>query len=396
MKMNHEIDLFSSIVESYLDAGESPLSNDELYQTLSNKSASVLFGQKTLVGYKQKPVDLTKRKIRWYQQTLKHAGVLERVKHGSWRLKQGEQEKLIPIDDNCAILGFSTELGVAIIAKCEHFFSRFNEPIHLILTSPPYPLQQPRSYGNVGESDYVDWFCKTIEPVVKHMVPGGSMCINLSNDIFLHKSPARSLYRERLVLALCDRFGLFKCDELIWENASKPPGPIAWASKQRVQLNVAWEPIYWFTNDPSKLRSNNQRVLQPHSAEHIKFVEQGGTKKAANCSDGAYIKYLGSYANKTAGKIARNVLKFGHASPEVQRYKKRCIELGFKPHGAMMPVKLAQFLIEFLTEEFELVVDPLAGGLSTGLGSELSGRRWVCTEQIPDFVFGAAPRFFSL
>jgi hypothetical protein len=46
----------------------------------------------------------------------------------------------------------------------------------------------------------------------------------ISNDIFIAKSPARSLYRERLVLALHDRLGLWKMDELIWENKSKPQG----------------------------------------------------------------------------------------------------------------------------------------------------------------------------
>src|SRR3546814_19481809 len=92
------------------------------------------------------------------------------------------------------------------------------------MTSPPYPLAKPRRYGNVTEAQYVDWLCKTLEPVIKLLVPGGSICINVGNDVFMPNSPARSLYRERLIVALHDRFGLPKIDELTWE-APKAPRP---------------------------------------------------------------------------------------------------------------------------------------------------------------------------
>jgi site-specific DNA-methyltransferase (cytosine-N4-specific) len=93
-------------------------------------------------------------------------------------------------------------------------FSRIDAPIVLCLTSPPYPLAKARNYGNVDAEHYVDWFCRTVEPVIKNLVPGGSLAINLSNDIFVPGLPARSLYREKLVIALCERFGLYKIDEI--------------------------------------------------------------------------------------------------------------------------------------------------------------------------------------
>lgn len=88
-------------------------------------------------------------------------------------------------------------------------------------------------------------------------------------------SPARSTFRERLVIALCDELALFKWDEFIWHNPSKAPGPIQWASRTQQQLNVAWEPVYIFTNDPHRCVASNRRVLQTHTAKQIELIRTG-------------------------------------------------------------------------------------------------------------------------
>ncbi|MFP1529509.1 hypothetical protein ACLB1R_35755 [Escherichia coli] len=37
--------------------------------------------------------------------------------------------------------------------------------------------------------------------------------------------------------------------------------------------------MLWFTNDASKVRSNNLRVLQPHSDQHLKLQAAGGENR---------------------------------------------------------------------------------------------------------------------
>lgn len=389
---NIQLDLFPAIMQEYCQAsGE--LSNSELYQKIEEKYGGGLFGHYSFIGKKNEKVDVLKHRIRWYQQTLKHTGVIERVDRGVWRMIQQTRDSLTEIDDSYALLGFSTNLGIAVISKCQTFFSRFDQPIHLILTSPPYPLQNPRKYGNVDESQYVDWLCSTIEPVVACMSPGGSLCLNISNDIFLKSSPARSLYREKLVISLCERLGLFKLDELVWENPCKPPAPLQWASKKRVQLNVGWEPVYWFTNDPQKLRSDNRRVLQPHKTAQQKLIQSGGVNKIAINSDGAYRKNIGAYSNTTSGSIPRNVIRQVHDSHGIAALKKRCSDIGIPVHGAMMPIKLAEFLIEFTTRPGDLVADPFAGSQTTALAAERLNRLWVTTEMYKEYVQNGVERF---
>ncbi len=395
--MEKDLDLFAAVAEVYARA-DGPVSQEQLYAAVSRATGvgQGAFDERSPVGAARAPVSLLKRRVRWYQQTLKHAGVIEPAGgRGVWKLTgKGLDDSDMPKPaDGMAILGFSTEFGIAVISSCEHFFSKFNEPIHLVVTSPPYPLATPRAYGNVDEGRYVDWLCKVLEPVVRNLVQGGSICLNVGNDVFMSKSPARSLYRERLVLALHARLGLYKMDELIW-TSPKPPGPVQWASKKRVQLNTGYEPVYWFTNDPDRVFADNRRVLQPHSEQHLRFVRSGGVKTANVHSDGAYRKQLGAYSNETAGRIPRNVLEFARCSEDRDaEYRRYCEAHGLKTHGASMPVRLAKFLIKYLTEEGMLVVDCLSGRGKVGLAAEALRRRWVCVDREAEYVLGSYGQF---
>ncbi|WHQ45824.1 winged helix-turn-helix domain-containing protein [Alcaligenes faecalis] len=120
-----QLDLFSSVVSAYIQTGQE-LSNNDLYAYVANKHGLTAEDFATTpVGTAAVPVSQLKRKIRWYQQTLKHAGVIERVhgKRGVWELVNTESSAgLKEILPNQAVLGFSTDLGIAIIAHCESFF----------------------------------------------------------------------------------------------------------------------------------------------------------------------------------------------------------------------------------------------------------------------------------
>ncbi|MNR71448.1 Modification methylase PvuII [compost metagenome] len=393
--MSKQLDLFSAVLHAY-SKDDGVLTNNELYERVAwaTETPADVAAHREPIGEKGALHSPFARKVRWYQQTLKQAGILERVERGVWRLTQAAGKDLNRIDSKVALVGFSTELGVAILGSCEHVFSSIDAPITLVVTSPPYPLATARKYGNPSEAEYVDWICRTLEPVVKNLVPGGSICLNVSNDIFAGGgSPARSLYRERLVLALHDRLGLHKMDELIWENRSKPPGPIQFASKARTQLNVVYEPVYWLTNDPHRVKSDNRRVLLEHTEKHLRLIAQGGEQRDEVYSDGAYRVRPGSYGNATEGRIPRNILSFGHRCAAQIAYKKAAREQGLPVHGAPMPLKLAEFLIKFLSTPGDLVADPFGGSFTTADAAQRLGRRWLATECMVEYVVGGALRF---
>jgi DNA modification methylase len=397
MSQTMQLDLFSSVLHAYAQPEDGTLHNQDLYR-IAAQTAGVPeeeASRREAVGESGEAHNLFARRIRWYQQTLKASGILEKVDgaRGVWRLTKPASKDLSRIEPNVSVVGFSTELGIAILGSCDSVFASIDAPVTLMVTSPPYPLASARKYGNPPEHLYVDWICRMLEPVVKNLVPGGSICLNISNDIFLTGSPERSLYCERLVLALHDRLGLRLMDRLIWQNKSKPPGPFQYASKARTQLNVEYEPIYWFTNDPHKVKSDNRRVLQAHSDKHLALIAAGGEQRKAKFSDGAYSLRPGSYGNATEGRIPRNILPYGHRCASQSAYKQAATAMGLPAHGAPMPLALASFLVEFLTEPGDLVADPFSGSFTTALAAERLGRRWLGTECMVEYVLGGATRF---
>lgn len=389
-----QLSLFDHVQTAYANSPVT-LSQSELYESVANT-----------VGLNQSRWDeraetesghsfsVLKREIRWHQQTLKHAGLLENAgRRGHWRLTKAGKIKLKKVEPKSTLVAFSTQLGVALWSLCEDVFEQINVPICLCLTSPPYPIRNQRAYGDPTDKDYVKWLVEAIRPIAKNLLPGGSICLNLGNDVFEPGKPSRSLYRERLVLALADELELHKMDELIWHNPTKPPSPTHWACVNRYQLNARYEVIYWFTNDPANVRSDNRRVLQPHSESHRKLVAKGGESHRASFSDGSHRKRPGCFGNATEGRLAHNILTFPHKCKSQSDYKRTAREHGLSAHAAPYPLALAKFLIEFLTQKGELVVDPFGGSLTTAVGAEELERPWLTTEAIWEYARGGGLRF---
>lgn len=393
----HQLNLFEHVLETYARADGEPLSNAQLYREVAERaglSSSTMTAQ-TPVGVTRKPHNLAKRAIRWHQQTLKAMQVLERTaERGIWRLADRTKKGLHEARPDVQLIAFSTKLGAAVWGNCQTVLAGLDMPITLTVCSPPYLLRKARRYGNpASEQEYIDFLCRALEPCIRHLAPGGSICLNLSNDVFEPGLPSRSMYCERLLLALNSRFNLMLMDRLVWSNPSKIPGPIQWASKARTQLNVAWEPIYWLTNDPTRVRADNRRVLEAHTQRHLALIHSGGEARDATYGDGAYTLRQGSFSKPTPGRIPRNVLVRGHRCADSNQYRRDATALQLPVHGAMQPLSIPEFLIRLLTVEGELVVDPFGGTAKTGMAAERLGRRWLVVEKMLDYLRGGAERF---
>jgi site-specific DNA-methyltransferase (cytosine-N4-specific) len=58
-----------------------------------------------------------------------------------------------------------------------------------------------------------------------------------------------------------------------------------------------------------------------------------------------------------------------------------------------MPIKLAEFFIQFLTAPGDLVLDPFAGSNTTGFAAQRIGRRWLAIEPNLEYIRGSELRF---
>lgn len=399
---SQQLDLFAAVGAAYAQAPDGILDNETLYRLVATQAGidQHQMEARVPIGQAKSLRNPVKRKIRWFQQTLRKIGVIQHVpgERGVWRLTEAAGKNLDRAMAGVKLVAFSTKLGVAIFGSYRDVLDGLHEEVALALSSPPYPLRNGRAYGNVAEQEYTDFICASLEPILRCLIPGGSVVLNISNDIFEPGSPARSLYVERLVIALHDRLGLSLMDRMIWLNYSKPPQPTYWACRTnvpqpRVQLSAAYEPVIWLSNNPARVRSDNRRVLQPHTETHKRLIAAGGEGRTTRYGDGAYRLRTGSFGAATEGSIPRNVIQRGNTCADTKSYRQHAARLGLPAHGAMMPTSIPDFFIRFLTEEGDLVLDHFGGTARTGLAAERLGRRWLVTEWIYQYIRGAAEMF---
>lgn len=147
--------------------------------------------------------------------------------------------------------------------------------------------------------------------------------------------------------------------------------------------------------NPQRCVADNRRVLQVHTDRHLALMKNGGEPRACVNSDGAYRLHHGSYGKLTEGRIPKNVITCGHAKadPDLKRAKEIARRNGLPTHGAPMPLELADFLVKYLSEEGDLVVDSFAGWNTTGYAAQINRRRWISCEKHGEYVVGGAERF---
>ncbi len=381
-----QLELFGAVVKAFSRSPDC-VQTMQLYSEVEKTTGRDL-SQRCEIGRAAVLRSPAKRQVRWIQQTLKSLGLAEPVvsKRGSWRLTPLGKKQLTPAAPRSIMIACSTDLGLALWASHQDTFARFEMPITLSLCSPPYPLANKRAYGGPTRDQYLDFICSALEPIVRNLRRGGSIVLNISNDIFECKSPARSMYREHLVIALHERLGLHKMDDLVWENPCKPPGPTYWSSINRYHLTATWESVLWMTNSPIDVVADNRRVLQPHTIAQRKLMNRGGDGRAARYGDGAYTLRPHSFGRETAGRIPRNILRFTHNCPDKVQLSRFARDQELPVHGATMPLALADFIVRYLSAPDDLVVDPFAGWLTTAKAAEQNGRQWLVTELMGEYA----------
>lgn len=389
---------FDSLLLAYGDSNTGALDNNSLYHIAANEAGIPLDDLNRLepIGKDGRKYSKTTRQIRWAQQSLKRMGLLEKTDvRGKWQLTHEGRKKveLRKAITGFSMLAFSTKLGIAIWGDSRHIFSQINEPITLTVSSPPYPIKYGRGYGKWREDEIIDLIIGVLEPIIANLVDGGSVMLNVGNDVFEDGVPSRSIYVEKLVIRMYETLGLRKMDTLIWYNPSKAPGPVQWANVERMQLSTGYEPILWMCNNPKKVRTDNRRVLQPISEAHQKLIDRGGEKRTSVNGDGTHTVRKGSFGTQVNGKIPSNVIRQVHQSKSSNEYRRLCKEHGLPVHGAMFPYELVEFLVKFASEEGELIADPFGGSLTSALVAHKLGRRFITADTIYEYLKGGSLRF---
>ncbi len=279
--------------------------------------------------------------------------------------------------------------------------------VQLILTSPPFPLNKKKAYGNKSGQSYLDWF-KNLAPVFSEMLTDdGSLVIELGNA-WEPGRPVQSPLPQRCLLSLLDHEAtpFVLCQQFVAYNPARLPSPAQWVNIERSRVTDSYTNIWWLSRC-DKPKADNRRVLRPYSKEMKNLLG----RQAYNAGTRPSEHNIGekSFLADNKGSIAHNFFEMEQLDGNrkvrlpnafnvpntisTDAFLSRCRDLEIRPHPARMPIGLAAFFVEFLTEKGDLVLDPFAGSNTTGYTAEVLGRRWVSVDAEADYADQSIVRF---
>lgn len=283
---------------------------------------------------------------------------------------------------------FKTQLGS--IQECDSLAymreSIADDSIDLVMTSPPFALLRKKDYGNKAEDEYVAWFEDFGREFHRILKPSGSVVIDIGGS-WIPEQPTRSLYHFELLIMLCRKLGFHLAQEFYWWNPSKLPTPAEWVNVRRNRVKDAVNSVYWLSKTPWP-KASNRRILVPYSESMHVLLKNGYDAKLRPSGHDISDKF--SIDNKAS--IPPNLLAIPNTESN-SYYIRYCRAHNYVIHPARFPSVLPEFFIRMLTDENDLILDPLAGSSVVGAVCERLNRRWICCEIEHEYNMGAVGRF---
>ena len=290
-------------------------------------------------------------------------------------------------------LAYRKGSGLMYHGKAEEFLNspdirKYYGRVQLIFTSPPFPLNRKKKYGNLQNEQYIQWLTRLAPRFRQLLTKDGSIVVEMGNA-WVPGKPLMSTLALRALLRFqqAGRFNL--CQEFIAYNPARLPSPAEWVNVQRIRVKDAYTHLWWMSPSVSP-KASNRRILVPYSASMNELL----AKRKYNSGKRPSEHHIGetSFLKNNGGAIPSNVLVFSNTS-NGDSYQEYCRQKQLPLHPARMPAGVAEFFINFLTTPGDIVLDPFAGSNTTGAVASRLKRRWIAVEARKDYVDGSLGRF---
>ncbi len=290
-------------------------------------------------------------------------------------------------------VAYATDLGTMYCSTIEKFLSSdvaraVRGDVQMIFTSPPFPLNRKKRYGNPTGDEYLQWLGELAEPLADLLTEDGSLVVELGNA-WEPGEPVMSTLALRALLRILESGGLYLCQQFVVHNPARLPSPAQWVNVDRIRVKDAYTNVWWMSRTP-RPKADNRKVLTEYSPAMKKLLR----RKSYNAGGRPSQHNIGqtSFLTDHGGAIPPNVLTISNTI-STDAYRRYCKESGLGMHPARMPTELAEFFVRFLTDEGDLVLDPFAGSNTTGAVAEELGRQWIAVEPDADYIAGSVGRF---
>lgn len=297
-----------------------------------------------------------------------------------------------PADQGPSV-AYRTNRGVAVRAKVEEFLdselaARYRRKVQLIFTSPPFPLNRKKKYGNEMGDAYVEWLAKFAPRFVEMLRPDGSIVMEMGNA-WQKGEPVMSTLALEALLMFLKSADLHLCEQFVAYNRARLPTPAPWVTIERIRVKDAFTHIWWMAPTP-RPKASNARVLKDYSPAMLDLLRT--QKYNAGRRPSQHHISATSFLTRHKGAIPSNVIEYTNTGAN-DRYQEYCRAQKLTPHPARMPAVLADFFIRMLTTPGQYVLDPFGGSNTTGAAAERRGRRWITVEPNLEYLRGSRGRF---
>lgn len=306
---------------------------------------------------------------------------------------------------------YETNLGKLLIGDSykklkNGSLDEYKGKVNLIITSPPFPLNNKKKYGNLQGEQYKDWFI-SLAPIFEELLSDdGSLVIEIGNS-WESERPVQSLLHLECLLGLVKNSKLNLIQEFICYNPSKLPSPAQWVTVNRIRMVDSYTHIWWLAKSDFP-KADNTKVLRPYSksmkqllknqkynsgirpSEHI-ISEKGFLKDQGGSISHNFFEMDVIDENREV-RLPFNVLSYSNTNSN-DYYMKACRKNNIIPHPARMNQGIVSFFVNFLTDENDLVFDPFAGSNTTGATAEKLRRKWLAIEIDREFANQSVYRF---
>lgn len=279
-------------------------------------------------------------------------------------------------------------VGLAEEVIASRRFDKYRGQVQLVLTSPPFPLNRRKRYGNLQGDEYKDWLASFAPTFRDLLTPTGSIVLEVGNA-WEPKRPVMSTLTVESLLAFLKKGDLNLCQQFISHNPARLPSPVQWVNIDRVRVKDSFTHIWWMspTDHP---RANNRNVLTEYSPRMRALHSRGSYNTGRRPSE--HIIGEESFLTDNGGAIPSNVLEHSN-TVSCDYYRQYCLERDLPIHPARMPAGITKFFIEFLTSPGDLVLDPFAGSNTTGAMAYTLKRKWIAIEANAEYADGSLGRF---
>ncbi len=286
-----------------------------------------------------------------------------------------------------------TDLGAMYQSSIEDFLrsniaTAVRSDVQLIFTSPPFPLNRKKRYGNLVGDQYLEWLENLAGPLGNLLSEDGSFVVELGNA-WEAGEPVMSTLALKALLKLLEAGGFRLCQQFVVHNPARLPSPAQWVNVERIRVKDAYTNVWWMSRT-ARPKADNRRVLSGYSPAMKKLLKRQSYNAGARPSE----HHIGktSFLTDNGGAIPPNVLTISNTT-STDPYRQYCKLHELPLHPARMPPELAEFFIRFLTDENDLVLDPFAGSNTTGAVAEHLNRQWLTVEPQCDYIAGSKGRF---